>query len=162
MGITISFHGAVETVTGSCHLLQAGGLRILVDCGMFQGGRKWEDKNYEDFGFDPASLDYLLLTHGHLDHAGGLTILDGVLCHGEPTVLLHRLFVIAFDLSHKTCAAFLDAFEIREHQFGVDGLCVPVPRKPFNPDSGDVAAEAPVPFNEYDGRSGTCGSNCSS
>jgi hypothetical protein len=53
-------------------------------------------------------------------------------------------------------------FELDADALGVDGLCVSVPRKPFNPDSGDVAAEAPVPFNEYDGRSGTCGTNCSS
>jgi metallo-beta-lactamase family protein len=75
MGISLSFHGAVETVTGSCHLLKAGGLNILVDCGMFQGARKWEDKNYQDFGFDPSSIDYLLLTHGHLDHCGRIPAL---------------------------------------------------------------------------------------
>ncbi len=72
---TLSFHGGVGTVTGSCHLLHAGGLNILVDCGLFQGGRKVEALNYEDFGFDPASIDYLLLTHGHLDHCGRIPAL---------------------------------------------------------------------------------------
>jgi metallo-beta-lactamase family protein len=56
-------------------LLHTGGLNILVDCGLFQGGRKVEALNYEDFGFDPASIDYLLLTHGHLDHCGRIPAL---------------------------------------------------------------------------------------
>lgn len=75
MSLELSFHGGVETVTGSCHLLQAGGLRILIDCGLFQGGRQWEDRNDQDFGFDPDSIDYLLLTHGHLDHCGRIPAL---------------------------------------------------------------------------------------
>lgn len=62
-------YGAAEVVTGSCHLLQLqNGINILVDCGMFQG--LGEDRNYESFGFDPAEVDYLLVTHGHLDHVG--------------------------------------------------------------------------------------------
>jgi metallo-beta-lactamase family protein len=75
MSIQLSFHGGVDTVTGSCHLLKAGGLNILVDCGLFQGGRQIEEKNYGDFGFDPSSVDYLLLTHGHLDHCGRIPVL---------------------------------------------------------------------------------------
>ena len=75
MKTRISFHGGVETVTGSCHLLKAGGLNILVDCGMFQGGSRWENRNYDDFGFEPHSIDYLLLTHGHLDHCGRIPVL---------------------------------------------------------------------------------------
>jgi len=75
MSQSLSFHGGVESVTGSCHLLKAGGLNILVDCGLFQGGAKTEKKNYDDFGFDPSSVDYLLITHGHLDHCGRIPVL---------------------------------------------------------------------------------------
>ncbi|MDX1765009.1 MAG: MBL fold metallo-hydrolase, partial [bacterium] len=75
MSIDLSFHGAVETVTGSCHVLRTGGLNILIDCGLFQGGSAVEKKNYGDFGFDPAAIDYLLVTHGHLDHCGRIPVL---------------------------------------------------------------------------------------
>jgi metallo-beta-lactamase family protein len=75
MSIQLSFHGGVGTVTGSCHLLRAGGLSILVDCGLFQGEPEWEDRNYDDFGFDPSTIDYLLITHGHLDHIGRIPVL---------------------------------------------------------------------------------------
>lgn len=71
----ISFHGADQGVTGSCHLLECAGKRILVDCGMYQGGRELVDENAEPFGFDPASIDFLLLTHAHLDHCGRVPLL---------------------------------------------------------------------------------------
>ena len=71
----LSFHGAARGVTGSCHLLQCGGKRILVDCGFYQGGRELEEDNADDFGFDAASIDYLLLTHAHLDHCGRIPLL---------------------------------------------------------------------------------------
>lgn len=75
MSVELSFYGGVDTVTGSCHLLEEGGLRILIDCGLFQGEGQWEEKNYEPFPFDPASIDYLILTHGHLDHCGRIPLL---------------------------------------------------------------------------------------
>ena len=62
-------------VTGSCHLLEAGGLKILVDCGLFQGTHEIENKNFDDFEFDPSEIDFLLLTHGHLDHCGRIPVL---------------------------------------------------------------------------------------
>ncbi|WP_233873049.1 MBL fold metallo-hydrolase RNA specificity domain-containing protein [Paraburkholderia adhaesiva] len=71
----ISFHGADREVTGSCHLVEAGGKRILIDCGMYQGSRELDDENAGDFGFDPRSVDFLLLTHAHLDHCGRIPLL---------------------------------------------------------------------------------------
>ncbi len=71
----ISFHGAAENVTGSCHLLECAGKRILIDCGMFQGGRELAEENYDAFGFEPESIDYILLTHAHLDHCGRIPLL---------------------------------------------------------------------------------------
>ena len=66
--------GAALTVTGSCHLIEARGRRVLVDCGLFQGSGL-SGLNQEPFPFDPATLDAVLLTHGHLDHCGRLPLL---------------------------------------------------------------------------------------
>ena len=66
---TLQSFGAAEVVTGSCHLLQLqNGINLLIDCGMFQG--EVEERNYTPFGFDPEAVDFLLITHGHLDHVG--------------------------------------------------------------------------------------------
>ncbi len=71
----LSFHGADRGVTGSCHLLEAGGKKILVDCGLFQGSRRIDEENAAAFGFDAANIDFVLLTHAHLDHCGRLPLL---------------------------------------------------------------------------------------
>lgn len=71
----ITFAGAAETVTGSCNLVQCGDKRLLVDCGMFQGVPEVSNRNRKRFPFDPASIDYVLLTHAHLDHTGRLPLL---------------------------------------------------------------------------------------
>jgi len=71
----LSFHGADRGVTGSCHLVECGGRRILIDCGLYQGGRELDEENAEPFGFDAASIDFVLLTHAHLDHCGRLPLL---------------------------------------------------------------------------------------
>ena len=73
--LKLSFHGADRGVTGSCHLLECAGYRLLIDCGMFQGGRAAEEENLKPFGFDPAQIDFVLLTHAHLDHCGRLPLL---------------------------------------------------------------------------------------
>jgi len=67
---TIKFHGAAGTVTGSCMELACGGQTILVDCGLFQGSRSLEALNHGTFGFDPAHIDAVVLTHAHIDHCG--------------------------------------------------------------------------------------------
>ena len=71
----ISFHGADRSVTGSCHLVECAGKQVMIDCGLYQGGRELDEENAEPFGFDPASVDYVLLTHAHLDHCGRLPLL---------------------------------------------------------------------------------------
>ncbi len=71
----LSFHGADRGVTGSCHLVECAGRRILIDCGLYQGNRELNEENAESFGFDPATIDYVLLTHAHLDHCGRLPLL---------------------------------------------------------------------------------------
>ena len=71
----LSFHGAAQGVTGSCHMVEAAGRRILVDCGMFQGSRELDEDNAIPFGFDARAIDFVLLTHAHLDHCGRLPLL---------------------------------------------------------------------------------------
>ncbi len=72
MSIDLSFLGAAGTVTGSRNLLEAGGQRILVDCGLFQGYKKLRLRNWKPFPVDPASIDAVVLTHAHIDHSGNL------------------------------------------------------------------------------------------
>ena len=66
----ITFLGASEGVTGSNFLVEAAGKKFLVDCGLFQGSSKEEDRNYDEFAFDVKDIDFMLLTHAHIDHSG--------------------------------------------------------------------------------------------
>ena len=66
----LTFLGAAREVTGSSYLLEADGVRFLVDCGMFQGGREAHGKNRRAFSFDPRTIDFVILTHAHIDHSG--------------------------------------------------------------------------------------------
>ncbi len=79
----VTFFGAAHGVTGSCHLVETATKRILMDCGMFQGSNFNEGKNHDDFPFDPASIDILLLSHAHIDHTGRVPKLVREGFHGE-------------------------------------------------------------------------------
>jgi metallo-beta-lactamase family protein len=68
----ITFHGAAQTVTGSQHLLEVNGQRLLLECGLYQGRRKEAFKRNRNFPFDPLKIDAVLLSHAHIDHSGNL------------------------------------------------------------------------------------------
>ena len=94
----LTFHGAAREVTGSCHLLEVAGRRILLDCGMIQGGRERHERNREPFPFDPAELDFVILSHAHIDHSGRLPLLckrgfKGKILSTEATAHLCRIML---------------------------------------------------------------------
>jgi metallo-beta-lactamase family protein len=68
----ISFHGAAETVTGSQHLITVDGKRVLLDCGLYQGKREEARRRNQNFLFDPAGVEAVVLSHAHIDHSGNI------------------------------------------------------------------------------------------
>lgn len=71
----LAFLGGAGTVTGSKYLLDSGGRRVLIDCGLFQGFKQLRLRNWEPLPVDPRSIDAVILTHAHLDHSGYLPLL---------------------------------------------------------------------------------------
>jgi len=105
----ITFLGAAREVTGSCYLLETDRARILVDCGAFQGSAFMESQNFQPFGFDPKTIDAVVVTHAHLDHVGRLPKLvkegfQGKIYLTPPTGGFARLVLE-------------DAFQIMEYEF---------------------------------------------
>jgi metallo-beta-lactamase family protein len=98
MTIKLTFYGAAREVTGSCYLVETAGLRFLVDCGMFQGGKAAEIKNRHTPRFDPETLDFVLLSHAHIDHSGliprlvNLGFRGPVYCTDATADLLHVMW----------------------------------------------------------------------
>ena len=112
----ISFHGADQEVTGSCHLIECSGKTILIDCGMFQGSRELSEDNADPFDFDPATIDYLLLTHAHLDHCGRLPLLTKRGFNGE---------IITTSASRELARLILlDSAHLQEEEAGSGYRCI--------------------------------------
>jgi len=71
----IRFLGAASSVTGSCHLITTGKYKFLLDCGLYQGNDDLDELNAREFEFDPAEIDFMLLSHAHIDHSGRIPLL---------------------------------------------------------------------------------------
>lgn len=71
----IKFLGAALSVTGSCHLVTTDHCKFLLDCGLFQGSEALEELNYQEFDFNPAEIDFIILSHAHVDHCGRIPLL---------------------------------------------------------------------------------------
>ncbi|MDH5477608.1 MAG: MBL fold metallo-hydrolase [Nitrospinota bacterium] len=101
--VKIRFFGAAEQVTGSCFLLDTGRETVLIDCGMFQGSHDTFMKNYDAFGFDPAKVDHMILSHAHADHSARIPLLVSrgykgkIHCHAATAELAH---LIVMDSAH--------------------------------------------------------------
>lgn len=76
---TLKFCGAAGTVTGSCSHITTDTAQFMVDCGLFQGNKTTQKLNYEEFPFDPRDVEFLILTHAHIDHSG---LLPKLVKHG--------------------------------------------------------------------------------
>ena len=139
--LKLAFHGADRDVTGSCHLVECAGKRILVDCGLFQGSRELSEENAGAFGFDPAAIDYVLLTHAHLDHCGRLPLLSKRGFRGE---------IIATGATRELARlVMLDAAHLQEQEAAAAGS-----RDARRPENGQAAVAlytVPDALNSLDG-----------
>ncbi len=111
MSATVTFFGAAGTVTGSKHLVRAGGTEVLLDCGLFQGLKALRLRNWDAPRFDPARLAGVVLSHAHVDHSGWLPVLvrrgftGPIFCTSATADLLRILLLDAAKLQEEEAAA---------------------------------------------------------
>lgn len=107
----LHFHGAAQTVTGSLHLLEVNGSKLLIDCGLFQGPRKESFDRNRNFPFNPSEIDAVLLTHAHIDHSGNLPnlVLQGfegpIYCTPATAELAHIMLLDSGHIHEKQAEA---------------------------------------------------------
>ena len=94
----IQFLGATQTVTGSKYLIQTPQMKILVDCGLFQGYKELRLRNWKPLPINPSSIDYVLLTHAHIDHSGYIPLLVKNGFHGK---------ILCTEATHDLCKILL-------------------------------------------------------
>ncbi len=97
-GVKLHFFGGAKAVTGVCYMLETENYKILVDCGLFQGEKELEKRNYEPFTFEPKEIDAVIISHSHLDHIGRLPQLikegfAGRIYATPPTIEFTRLIL---------------------------------------------------------------------
>jgi metallo-beta-lactamase family protein len=143
----LTSYGAAREVTGSCHLVEASGKRILIDCGQFQGGEHSYARSLEPFPFDPKRIDAVVLTHGHLDHIGRLPLLveadfKGPIYATEETREIGRL--ILMDAAH----VMYEEYGWRKRKAARRGEEVPPP--PFAVEDALLAIDQFAPPVNYD------------
>ena len=145
---TVISYGAAEVVTGSCHLLELdNGKKIMIDCGMFQG--REEERNFEPFDFDPSEVDYLLVTHAHLDHVGRIPKLvkegfRGRLVITEATLALAE--VVLLDSAKIMKEDYLTRYKKAQRR-GTEGKVQP---PLYEEKDVDAALSLPKTIPEYD------------
>jgi metallo-beta-lactamase family protein len=119
--ISLSFHGAAQTVTGSKYLLEAGRDRALIDCGMFQGLKPLRQKNWAPPGFDARQIEHIVLTHAHTDHIGYIPRLyrhgfRGRIYCSAPTRRLAEILLHDAAHLHEEDAYFLNKKKATRHE----------------------------------------------
>ena len=98
--VKVTCLGGTGTVTGSNYLVESSqGKKCLVDCGLFQGGKQMEERNWQDWGFDPKEIETLFLTHAHIDHSGRIPKLvkdgfEGKIITSPPTAELCEIMLL--------------------------------------------------------------------
>ena len=117
----LSFLGAAGTVTGSRHLLESNGRRVLIDCGLFQGLKYLRQRNWAPFPVDPGSIDAVVLTHAHLDHSGYLPRLAregfrGPVFGSDPTLDLAEILLLDSAHIQEADAEFMNRHKLSSHE----------------------------------------------
>ena len=121
MTLSLTSLGGAGTVTGSKHLLNYDGRRLLVDCGLFQGPRELRELNWRRLEVEPASIDAVVLTHAHLDHSGYLPRLvkdgfDGPIYATPATMDVARLILLDSAFLQEKDAEFANRHGFSRHR----------------------------------------------
>jgi len=123
----INFHGAAHTVTGSQHLLEINGYRLLLDCGLYQGRRDETYNRNLNFSYDPRKLDAVILSHAHIDHAGNLPNLvkngyEGPIYATRSTVDLASIMIADSGRIQESDAAWVNKKRLRRGDQAIEPL----------------------------------------